>query len=343
MRYLFIYPNNLGRPGYYIQLEPIITYLVGKGHECYVYFGASEDKQVPLKSGINLYTKNDFEQKLTEVDYIYTRNVYDFMPIFSKKLFGRKIKAKLIYNFRGFASYESYYGQRNALKFLFFYILEFFAYKFSNKVSVVSSVFKNELQKHYGYKQDVSVIPCCINEVYKKDKRETDEIRFVYSGSTLKWQKFEETINLYLQISKKLNKTKLTLFTKDTTKADEYIKKINIPNVDVKYLSHNDLLLELRNHDFGFLIRDNVMLNNVASPVKFAEYLACGLIPIVSPGVGDYSELVRDKRIGIVVDKDHKFNYNEINKLLLDDNLFSRIYNTALDLTWEKNLKYFPQ
>jgi glycosyltransferase involved in cell wall biosynthesis len=50
--------------------------------------------------------------------------------------------------------------------------------------------------------------------------------------------------------------------------------------------------------DYGLLIREESVTNKVASPVKFAEYLACGLKIIISPNLGDYSEYVINNDCG---------------------------------------------
>ena len=39
-------------------------------------------------------------------------------------------------------------------------------------------------------------------------------------------------------------------------------------------------------------------MNQVASPTKFAEYLMCGLPIVISPNVGDFSELVTERSWG---------------------------------------------
>ena len=38
-------------------------------------------------------------------------------------------------------------------------------------------------------------------------------------------------------------------------------------------------------------------------PTKFAEYLACGLPVVINKGIGDTEEIVRDNRIGVVVEE----------------------------------------
>ncbi len=54
--------------------------------------------------------------------------------------------------------------------------------------------------------------------------------------------------------------------------------------------------------DAALLLRRRDPVNAVASPVKLAEYLACGLPVLVSEGIGELSGLVRDEGLGAVVD-----------------------------------------
>jgi len=52
--------------------------------------------------------------------------------------------------------------------------------------------------------------------------------------------------------------------------------------------------------DFGLLVREPTVTNRVAAPTKFAEYLACGLKVLISPELGDYSQMVRDYDLGMI-------------------------------------------
>jgi hypothetical protein len=49
------------------------------------------------------------------------------------------------------------------------------------------------------------------------------------------------------------------------------------------------------------LVRDYSNTNRVASPVKFAEYLAAGLRVIISESLGDFSEFVSKNSCGVVL------------------------------------------
>ncbi len=67
---------------------------------------------------------------------------------------------------------------------------------------------------------------------------------------------------------------------------------------DVSRVNKADLAVS----DLGLLLRERNSVNRVASPVKFAEYLASGLPVLVSPGVGDCPDIVRRDRVGYVLD-----------------------------------------
>ena len=80
---------------------------------------------------------------------------------------------------------------------------------------------------------------------------------------------------------------------------------------------------------YGFLIRDSIPINNVASPIKLAEYLSCGISVIISKSLYAYADLVKKYNAGIVVEqtddieKVMEFNPNHKNSL----HLYKKIYD----------------
>jgi glycosyltransferase involved in cell wall biosynthesis len=74
------------------------------------------------------------------------------------------------------------------------------------------------------------------------------------------------------------------------------------PNVVIRCIAHGEIPPYLALADLGLLLRYPSPVNRVASPVKFAEYLACGVPVLVSRGVGDCAEVVRKERVGYVLD-----------------------------------------
>jgi glycosyltransferase involved in cell wall biosynthesis len=51
-------------------------------------------------------------------------------------------------------------------------------------------------------------------------------------------------------------------------------------------------------------MRHDTIVNNVASPVKVGEYLACGLPVVLTRGIGDYSDTLPAAGIGMLLDED---------------------------------------
>lgn len=159
----------------------------------------------------------------------------------------------------------------------------------------------------YGYQlNNHVVIPCTLNSHYenlKFDLIEKQKIReelnftnkdviFVYSGSNSGWQSFDILKN-YLENLLILNEQYKVLFLSGTnSQTNELILKfpnrIKTLQVDIKLVPKY-----LMACNYGLLVREESITNSVASPVKFAEYLACGLPVIISENLGDYSEFVK--------------------------------------------------
>lgn len=172
-------------------------------------------------------------------------------------------------------------------------------------------------EKEYGYNnlQDNSiVIPCTLSSnfvFHKFSDAETHSIRkqlgfdsediiLVYSGSAAGWQSFKlltEFISVQFQNNSKI---KILFLTKE----DEYIQQLKkqFPDkVKVKWVEHKEVNRYLYACDYGLLVREQSETNKVASPTKFAEYLACGLPVIISENLGDYSSFVKHYDCGMIV------------------------------------------
>ena len=61
-------------------------------------------------------------------------------------------------------------------------------------------------------------------------------------------------------------------------------------------------------------MRHDSITNRVSSPVKFGEYLQAGLKILISNHIGDYSRLVQENKLGLVIKKiNQRVNFNRIN------------------------------
>ena len=85
--------------------------------------------------------------------------------------------------------------------------------------------------------------------------------------------------------------------------------------------------------DYGLLIREKSVTNKVASPVKYAEYLASGLKVIISDELGDYTQLSREKNWGIIF---NEFNDSHLKPGLLEK---QKISTEAIHFFSKRNYK----
>lgn len=53
--------------------------------------------------------------------------------------------------------------------------------------------------------------------------------------------------------------------------------------------------------DLAVIFRKQDLVNRVACPTKFAEYLGCGLPVLCTEGIGDLSQLVRSNNLGWIM------------------------------------------
>jgi len=120
-----------------------------------------------------------------------------------------------------------------------------------------------------------------------------------FSAGNADWQSFKNIDNFYIeQIAKNKNIYAL-LLTKVDISSWDLPKKF--PNSYLQtFVKHNEVFELLSLSDYGLLLRDNSITNNVASPTKCAEYLACGLPIIISEKIGDYSDFILKNNLGFI-------------------------------------------
>ncbi|MDQ3192350.1 MAG: hypothetical protein M3Q58_12220 [Bacteroidota bacterium] len=213
------------------------------------------------------------------------------------------------------------------------------------KIAIIESDFKiavsnslvNYWQKEYGYnKSNHVIIPCTLDQsgIFELPSESLiienrqrlgflpDEIIVAFSGSASGWHSFLLMNEFLLNLLKENEKLKVLLLTK----AQDEFKILNEfkDRVVTKWVDAKEVFKLLSICDYGLLLREKTITNNVASPVKFAEYLAAGLKVLISENIGDFSDFVSDTKSGVLVTdlkqkiELTKVNYNEkesLNKL----------------------------
>jgi glycosyltransferase involved in cell wall biosynthesis len=161
----------------------------------------------------------------------------------------------------------------------------------------------------------VAVLPCAVDQEafgYRPDSRLEirrdlgleDRIVFVYSGIWASWQCIRETIACFKLLKDFDERAFLLILSPDKELFRQYLSCLDPEDYRVLSVKHSFIDRYLSSADCGFLIRKRNNVNRVASPLKFSEYLICGLPVIIGPEVGDFSNIVKNEGIGAVIDPD---------------------------------------
>lgn len=226
---------------------------------------------------------------------------------------------KVIHDSRGafFAELDEYGIIKNEKLKREFYELEKKCVLESDVNYAVSYSLVHYWKNTFGYsKNNFSIIPCAVSDEYVQSFTEEevmecrkilgfsdDDVVVVFSAGKGEWQSFDWFYDFFKnQMKKKLN-LKLLILTENNL----YIKKLNEGfgnRVIQKFVKPNEVRKHLLSADYGWLVRHSSVTNKVASPVKFAEYLSCGLKVLISPELGDFSEFVRNHQAGTIISSD---------------------------------------
>ncbi|RNC70387.1 MAG: glycosyltransferase [Desulfuromonadales bacterium] len=113
-----------------------------------------------------------------------------------------------------------------------------------------------------------------------------DETLFVYCGSVHKWQNVDYSLEIFAEYLQCSSTPSQLLIISPGPDADlrKRAYSLGLSDNDFKIIKvpHEEVPAYLNASDIGFLIRDDSVVNRVASPTKLGEYLSCGLPVIVS-------------------------------------------------------------
>lgn len=212
--------------------------------------------------------------------------------------------------FQGISPEEVKFSKRPFLKKLLYYwgqtFLEWYAIKHATLSIMVSETMLSHYKKKYGFNSASFIMPCFNASLNREAfKGKFNKPTFVYAGNLAGWQCFEETVNLFSKIKAKVPDATLTVYTQDKDEASEILKKYGI-EPDLRYVPYQQLSKELQNYKYGFLIRKDYSVNNVATPTKMNSYLANAIIPIYSTVIGAFKDNLSNLHYAVPVESTDK-------------------------------------
>lgn len=163
----------------------------------------------------------------------------------------------------------------------------------------VTNKIKEHLEEKYGnkFKAKTIIMPIFDSsleqydiEVKKEKPLINDKPVVIYAGGIMKWQKIEL---MQYSIHNNINQANYMVYCPEPK---EFWATWNYPknkNLVVGSKNYQDLCTDVYSKaHYGYVLRDDITVNNVACPTKIADYFKYRIIPIVlSPKIGDFIDL----------------------------------------------------
>ena len=280
-----------------------IDNIFNKIERTYLYVSFFKNKRKYfLKSGnVKIYELNLFFhfssilKILFNSNKLYIHSIYQIRHIWFLIPFYKKQK---YLDFHGVVPEEIKYFGKNILSYYFMTFIEKILFKSKNLtvICVTNKMIAHLKGKYKKFKGDFilyNIFPIHLLDIKENFINHDKEINtvFIYSGSCTLWQKTD----LMLDAIKKNLRDNYTfiILTSNIAEFEIMIKEKNFPKdkIILKTVNPEDLFRYYEIADYGFLLRDNNIVNRVANPTKLIEYLSSGVTPIIlNPNIGDYVE-----------------------------------------------------
>lgn len=252
-------------------------------------------------------------KRTEEIGRIYIRGFWAAFPILLASPMSR---SSYVYDVRGDIVDESAARGRAGYRQFLLRMLETFALRRARYVTCVTKRLASIVQSRARLKRLPEVIPSCIDlfdfsfseearAARRAELEYTDEdIVLIYSGGMAHYQMIAEMLALWRGVFSLNGHIKfLLMINSDPPSLERSVGSLDDFGSRLKVLNlpRSEVFATLSASDIGCLLREDRALNATASPVKFAEYLAAGLAVVSSPGVGDLSERITNRNLGVLV------------------------------------------
>ncbi len=256
-----------------------------------IILSAVRNKGIPCKE----LEKCDFKTARTipKEDYVLATTLKSFIILY---LLGRR---NFIYWYQGITPEEVFLMSGQKWKYHVNSFIEKLSLKtVKYKIGVSKYLFEHFEEKYKMNidKASVFIMPCFnseLNEASFKTPGKYEKNVFCYAGGTQAWQGFDEILRIYGEIEKKRDDVFLKIFSKDMDTAKRMIEKVHLKHYSVGCVPQSEMDNALADCKFGFIIREDSIINNVATPTKLGTYLANGVIPIFSSTIHSFRDLAQ--------------------------------------------------
>lgn len=205
---------------------------------------------------------------------------------------------RLVYWAQGIAPEEDYLRFGSKTRRFALSVCEKTALRHARCVFMVSDVMRRHFERKYRFDlaSKTFVAPCCNETLHPESFLSSGKYEhpvFSYAGGLSKYQCIDAMLGLFANIQARIPGAELLFYTWDTDKANELVVSHGLSNVTVASKKQDELPAALSRAKYGFVIRDDIAVNRVATPTKISTYMSNGVIPVVSNCVKDFAEASR--------------------------------------------------
>lgn len=205
---------------------------------------------------------------------------------------------------------------------------EALALRLCDTVVVVSEEMRKHLEEKYAteYGSKAITLPILPNITFTKPSpfEKEERIKIVYAGGSHPWQCVPKMLEAITTI---IDTIQVDIFA---TVLEDFLALVpqillEHPNFMLTSTTHNELCAQYPSYHYGFLLRDDVVVNRAACPTKLVEYLASCIVPILdSEKIGDFAALgmkylhVNDLISGRLLSPEEYVAYTKHNLIVLE-------------------------
>ncbi|MDX6696413.1 MAG: hypothetical protein QOF02_4016 [Blastocatellia bacterium] len=248
-----------------------------------------------------------------KIDVLHARA---HIPLAMALLARRLIKFRLVFDIRGLMAEEyadAGVWREQSAPFRAVKRLERAGIRKADQLVVLTRKMRDWLvERKLKSASQIEVIPCCVDfsrfdESVAIERQATEATRFevVYAGSVTGLYLLEEMARFFLQIQARRAGAFLRIMTHSSSEAARArLLSVGLKAEDfwVGRVAPSEVPVYLRQARLGLSFRKRTFSQIAASPTKAPEYLAAGLPVVCNAGIGDMDELLRDERVGVVVE-----------------------------------------
>lgn len=215
---------------------------------------------------------------------------------------------------QGTTADESFMRNHSKLRYKLINMMDVFAMKKAKYILFVSDYMREHFEQLAGrsFVEKSYLMPCFNEEFDNTIFAEKDYCKrtFSYVGSLDLWQCFDKTADLYKNIENAVPNTLFKVLTFNIDEAKRILDEKGVKNYSLKCVPKEQVKGELIETTYGFILRDDNIVNRVATPTKFSSYLSAGVIPIFSDCLRDFSLVSKDMKY--VLKLGGKFDIEEV-------------------------------